>query len=293
MQVGVSLSSFSILASVNRMSVAALCLSSLFFSIHALTTKLPDITRSDQVHGRQIHAYKGSHNFYDDLHKHVQMKQNFPPTVLHQLQECLHLGQLMIAMPRNGVSTTKINWFIWPARNEKFVWGSVGLVTLPFLFSSLGRDHKFVHLDSYISVYPLSNSVTHEGIWENSLRTVSGLKKTAFFEELLHWICTERVICCCFLSTSDYHNNKTQTDMHFVHPVPYISDLSLSGGANYKQIGEKSLRTLSGLKIGPFHSGRSPWSPRGQTSLPGNRWMIRATADWLSDIIVLFLHPLK
>ncbi len=31
------------------------------------------------------------------------------------------------------------------------------------------------------SVYQLSNSVTHEGIGENSLRTVSGLKKKRFF----------------------------------------------------------------------------------------------------------------
>ncbi len=64
--------------------------------------------------------------------------------------------------------------------------------------SLLGRDLNFVHPDSYISVYQLSNSVTHQGIGENSLRTVSGLKKNAFSRELLHWICTERVICYCF-----------------------------------------------------------------------------------------------
>ncbi len=95
------------------------------------------------------------------------------------------------------------------------------------------------------------NSVTHEGIGENSLRTVSGLKKNAFSRELLHWICTERVICC-FLSALDYHNNKTQTDMHFVHPIPFISHLSLSSGANYKQIGKKLLRTLSGAENSDF-----------------------------------------
>ena len=75
----------------------------------------------------------------------------------------------------------------------------LGLVTLPFLFSLVERDLNFVHPDSYISVYQLSNSVTHEGIGENSLRTVSGLKKNAFFRELLHWICTERMICCFFV----------------------------------------------------------------------------------------------
>ncbi len=83
-------------------------------------------------------------------------------------------------MPRNGVSTNKINWFTWPARNEKFVWGSIGHVTLPFLFSLLRRVLNFVHPDSYISVYQLSNSVTHEGIGEYSLKAVSGLKKTLF-----------------------------------------------------------------------------------------------------------------
>ncbi len=62
------------------------------------------------------------------------------------------------------------------------MWGSIGLVTLPFLFSLLGRDLNFVHPDSYISVYQLSNSVNHEVIGENSLRTVSVLKKSAFFE---------------------------------------------------------------------------------------------------------------
>ncbi len=79
--------------------------------------------------------------------------------------------------------------------NEKFLWGSIGLVTLPFLFSLVEGDLNFVNPDSYILVYQLSNNVTHEGIGENSLKTVSGLKKNVFLRELLHWICTERMIC--------------------------------------------------------------------------------------------------
>ena len=46
--------------------------------------------------------------------------------------------------------------------------------------------------------------------------------------------------------------------MHFVHPVPYISDLPLSTGTILKQIGETSLRTFLGLKIGTFSLPREP-----------------------------------
>ena len=49
-----------------------------------------------------------------------------------------------------------------------------------------------------------------------------------------------------------------QIDMHFVHPVPYISDLPLSTSTILKQIGETSLRTFSGLKIGTFSLPREP-----------------------------------
>ncbi len=121
-------------------------------------------------------------------------------------------------------------------------------------FFSSQMQSQFVHPDSYISVYQLSNSVTEEGIGENSLRTVSGLKKTRFFPRIAQLDLYRTCDLLFFLSTLDYHNNKTQTDMHFVHWVPYISDLPLFSGANYKQFGEKSLRTLSGLKIGTFHS---------------------------------------
>ena len=46
--------------------------------------------------------------------------------------------------------------------------------------------------------------------------------------------------------------------MHFVHPVPYISDLPLSTSTILKQFGETSLRTFSGLKIGTFSLPREP-----------------------------------
>ena len=61
--------------------------------------------------------------------------------------------------------------------------------------------------------------------------------------------------------------------MHFVHPVPYISDLLLSSSANYKQIGETSLSTFSGLKIGTFSlTGASSLLSRADINLTGNRY---------------------
>ena len=46
--------------------------------------------------------------------------------------------------------------------------------------------------------------------------------------------------------------------MHFVHSVPYNSDLLLSTGTIFKQVGENSLRTFLGLKIGTFSHPKEP-----------------------------------
>ena len=45
--------------------------------------------------------------------------------------------------------------------------------------------------------------------------------------------------------------------MHFVPTVPYISVLQ-STGTIFKQVGENSLRTFSGLKIGTFSHPKEP-----------------------------------
>ena len=75
--------------------------------------------------------------------------------------------------------------------------------------------------------------------------------------------------------------------MHFVHPVPYISDLLLSSSANYEQIRETSLRTFSGLKIGTFHSLELLHCSRGQTSiLPGIVFSLRNTGSLDCFILV-------
>ncbi len=75
--------------------------------------------------------------------------------------------------------------YLFDQHGMKNLYGEVyDLLTLPFLLSLLGRDLHFVHPDSYISVYQLFNSVTHKGIGENSLRTVSGLKKKRFFPRI-------------------------------------------------------------------------------------------------------------
>ncbi len=80
--------------------------------------------------------------------------------------------------------------------------------------------------------------------------------------------------------------------MHFVHPVPYISDLSLSSGAKYKQIGEKSLRTLSGLKIGTFHFLKSCPNLRAQnredTTLLGHLLAFVALFEIIFEVFILF-----
>ena len=46
--------------------------------------------------------------------------------------------------------------------------------------------------------------------------------------------------------------------MHFVPTVPYISDLLQSTGTIFKQVGENSLRTFTGLKIGTFSHPKEP-----------------------------------
>ena len=61
--------------------------------------------------------------------------------------------------------------------------------------------------------------------------------------------------------------------MHFVPTVLYILDLPLSSGANYKQIGETSLRTFSGLKILDFFTpGGSSLLSRADINLTGTRF---------------------
>ncbi len=151
-------------------------------------------------------------------------------------------------MPRNGVSTNKINWFIWPAQNEQFVWG---LVTLPFLFSLSSRTRSqfcspgFVYFS--LSAIQQCNSRRD---WRKFFKNSLGTEKNRFFS---------RIAPLDLYRTSDFFyfffnfGLSNANRYAFVHPVPYISDLPLSSGANYKKIGEKSLRTLSGLKMRTFH----------------------------------------
>ncbi len=150
-------------------------------------------------------------------------------------------------MPRNGVSTNKINWFIWPARNEKFVWGGIGLVTLLLLFSLLGRDLNFVHPDSYISVYQRNSRRDWRKFFKNSL----GTEKNCF---------SPRIAPLDLYRTRDLLLLFCQLWIIIIIKRKQICILF----TRFHKIGEKSLRTLSGLKIGTFHFLKSCPNLRAQ-----------------------------
>ncbi len=104
----------------------------------------------------------------------------------------------VISMPRNWASSNIINWFIWSAQNEKFVWGSIGVLTILISFTFPVCDLNFVPTDLHISNYQLFNSVTHEEIGATSLVKFSGLKKNTFFKHCSIDFVQDGVKCFCF-----------------------------------------------------------------------------------------------